>query len=102
MLAQTAHAEGDDGREDYRLEKQRDEQQGDAGVTAVRDGRSDEDDAHREVYEEDPARADELHDEGADEAAECKGALGACEHLGGLGVGISGIGVFHVVYELER
>ena len=66
------------------------------------DGRGEEDDTHGQVDYEDPARADEFHDEGSDETTEGEAALGAGEHLSGGGVGVFGVGVDHIVDELGR
>ena len=100
MLAQPTHAQRDDSGKDDGFEEQRDKQQGDAGVSPVADCGRDEDDAAGEVEDEDPAGADVAHEEGSDEAAQGETALGAGEELRGGGVGVFGVGVDDVVYEL--
>lgn len=86
VLAQTAHAQGDDGGEANAFEEERDEEHGNAGVAGHADRRCDEDDAQAEVDQEDPSGPDEFHEERADEATERESALGAGEELGGRGV----------------
>lgn len=68
----------------------------------MRDCGRDEDDAAREVEDEDPAGTHEAHQESTDEAAEGETALGAGEELGGGGVGVFGVGVGDVVDELGK
>ena len=85
VLAQSAHAQRHDGGEADGLEEQGQVQHGHAGVVALRDAGRDEDDAHAEVHEEDPAGSDAFHDCYAGEAAESEGALGAGEEFGAQG-----------------
>lgn len=85
MPAQAADAEGNDGGEADRLEKERDHEHGEAGVADDVDGGGIEGDDAREVGEEDPARLDEAHQHGAREAADGEAALGAGEEVGACG-----------------
>lgn len=78
VAAETAHAEGHDGREADGLEEQGDVEHGHACVLALGDGGPDEDDTHGQEDAEDDAGLDEVHHAHADETADGEGALGAC------------------------
>jgi len=75
VLAQAAHAQGDDGGEADGLEEQDHVEQRHARPAPLRDAGADEDDTEGQEDEEDPAGADEVHQEGAEEAANGEGAL---------------------------
>lgn len=79
--SQPAHSERHDCREDDALEKQRYVQHGHARVAALRDGRPDEYNAHREVEKEYPTWLDKVHDPDAYESTDSKGSLCSSEEL---------------------
>ena len=82
VLPETSHAQSHDGREDDGLEEQRDIEHAHADVSALRDGRRGEDDAHGHEDAEDDARLDVVHQADAEETADGEGCLGAGEELG--------------------
>lgn len=94
VTAQTAHAEGHDGREADGLEEEGDVEHRDTHVLAVGDGGRDEYHTGRQEDAEDDAGLDEVHEAHAHETADGEGALGAGQELraeGGVGV-VAGFG----------
>lgn len=83
VAAQTAHAEGDDGREADRLEEEHNVQHGNACVVTSGDGGDDEDNTSRQEGEEDEAGLDELHERDTEEATQSKTTLGTGEEARG-------------------
>lgn len=100
MPTEPAHTKRHDGGEADGLEEEGDVKHGHARVFSLGDGRGDEDDACSEEEKEDLARADEVHDGCADEAANGECPLSTSQELSSQG----GIGVLagfrHVVDEV--
>lgn len=86
VTAQTTHSEGHDGRETDGLEEEDHVEQRHARPAGLRDGRGDEDDTRRQESQEDPARADPVHDERAEESTSRERTLGSGEETRGAGI----------------
>ena len=81
MFTKPSHTKCDDSGEADGFEEESYVEHGHAGVAPLRDAGCDEDDAHGEVEEEDPAWANELHEADAGEASHCKCTLSARKKL---------------------
>lgn len=100
MSAQTTHPEGHDSREADGLEEENHVEQRHTRPASLRDGRGDEDDTRRQESQEDPTRADPVHDERAEEATACEGPLCSREETRSAGITRPGLRVSHVIDEI--
>lgn len=93
MAAETAQAEGEDGGEARRLEKEHNDQHGDGDIAAGGDGCDGEDDTHGQVQAEHIARFEggDHEQEARQESVEGVHALAHGEHVGAKGRGVTGL-----------